>query len=29
MIGPTPPPIGPEPLLLIPGLMMDARAYWH
>lgn len=20
---------GPEPLLLIPGLMMDARAFWH
>ncbi|GGH55931.1 alpha/beta fold hydrolase [Frigidibacter albus] len=29
MIGPTPPATGPEPLLLIPGLMMDARAFWH
>ncbi|AMY68704.1 alpha/beta fold hydrolase [Frigidibacter mobilis] len=29
MTGAPPLPPGPEPLLLIPGLMMDARAFWH
>lgn len=29
MTGPSTSSSGPEPLLLIPGLMMDARAFWH